>query len=215
MQTILTSWLAQNGEKKIFLLRHGSLRTVDDKKRFIGQTDLPLSEQGRRQAKFWSRQLAGWPMDGIFCSDLQRCRETAEIIARNRRSRVTPLTELREIYLGQWEAMRFDRVRRLWPDAFAQRGRDIAGFRPPGGERFADLRQRVVRAFEGQIGQNDGNLLFVAHAGVNRVLLCHLLGMPTENLFRIDQGPAALNILQRRTDGIQLQCLNLLPFPIP
>lgn len=211
MQNILTNWLTQGCEKKILLLRHGSLQTVDDKKRFLGQTDLSLSEQGRRQAKFWSRQLADWPMDAIFCSDLQRCRETADMIAEDRRSVVTPLAELREIDLGQWEGMRFDRVKQLWPDAFLLRGRDIAAFRPPDGESFNDLRQRVVRVFERQVGQGDGNLLFVAHAGVIRVLLCHLLGMPTANLFRIDQGPAAMNILERRSDGIRLQCLNLLP----
>lgn len=211
MQNILTNWQTQGREKKILLLRHGSLQTMDGKKRFIGQTDLPLSEHGRRQAKFWSRQLVDWPMDAIFCSDLRRCRETADMIARDRRNVVTPLTELREILLGQWEGMRFDQIKQLWPDAFTQRGRDIAGFRPPDGESFADLRERVVRVFERQIGQRNGNLLFVSHAGVLRVLLCDLLGMPTANLFRIDQGPAAMNILERRSDGIRLQCLNLLP----
>jgi probable phosphoglycerate mutase len=213
MKNILTGWLIEDGEKKIFLLRHGALQTADNEKRFIGQTDLPLSEQGRRQAKFWSRQLADWPLDGIFCSDLQRCRETADIIAQKCCTSITPLAELREIDLGQWEGIRFDQVKRLYPDAFAQRGRDIAGFRPPSGECFEDLRQRVVRIFEQQISKNDGNLLFVSHAGVIRVILCHLLGMPTANLFRIDQGPAAMNIFERRPNGIRLQCLNLLPDP--
>ncbi|BBO74308.1 alpha-ribazole phosphatase [Desulfosarcina widdelii] len=213
MKNILTSWLADDGEKKIFLLRHGSLQTADNEKRFIGQTDLSLSEKGRRQAKFWSRQLIDWPLDAIFCSDLQRCRETADVIAQKNRAVITPLAEFREINLGQWEGMRFDQVKQLYPDAFAQRGRDIAGFRPPGGESFNDLQQRVVRVFERQVGRNDGNLLFVGHAGVNRVLLCHLLGMPTANLFRIDQGPAALNILDRRPGGIRPQCVNLLPDP--
>jgi len=213
MKNILTSWLTDDGEKKIFLLRHGSLQTTDKAKRFIGQTDLPLSEQGRRQAKYWRRQLADWPIDGIFCSDLQRCRKTADTIAQDHRTPVTPLAELREIDLGRWEGMRFDQVKQLWPDAFLQRGRNIAGFRPPDGERFNDLQRRVVQIFEQQIGKCDGNLLFVSHAGVNRVLLCHILGMPTANLFRIDQGPAAMNILERRSDGIRLQCLNLLPAP--
>jgi len=211
MKNILTNWLTEDGRGKILLLRHGSLQTVDDKKRFIGRTDLPLSEHGRRQARFWSRQLADWPMDAVFCSDLQRCRETADAIVKDRRGGVTPLAELREISLGRWEGMPFDQVRQLWPEAFSQRGRDIAGFQPPDGESFADLRQRAVRVFERQTGRNGGNLLFVSHAGVIRVLLCHLLGMPTANLFRIDQGLAAMNILERRSDGIRLQCLNLLP----
>ena len=91
MKNILTSWLTEDGEKKIFLLRHGSLQTAHNEKRFIGQTDLSLSEKGRRQAKFWSRQLIDWSLDAIFCSDLQRCRETADVIT----SRKIPSTNFR------------------------------------------------------------------------------------------------------------------------
>ena len=64
---------------------------------------------------------------------------------------------------------------------------------------FSDARQkaaRVLPAFEGVVQQSGENLLIVGHAGVNRIILCHLLGMPLENLFRLDQGYGCLNILE-------------------
>ncbi len=42
-----------------------------------------------------------------------------------------------------------------------------------------------------------GNLLVVGHAGVNRVILCHLLGMPLDRLFSIAQDFATLSIITR------------------
>jgi len=36
----------------------------------------------------------------------------------------------------------------------------------------------------------------VAHGGVNRIVLCHILGIPLENIFRIEQDYAALNIVE-------------------
>jgi probable phosphoglycerate mutase len=40
-----------------------------------------------------------------------------------------------------------------------------------------------------------GNILIVGHAGINRLLLCHMLGMPIENLFRFSQDYACINII--------------------
>jgi probable phosphoglycerate mutase len=204
--------LASGREKKILLLRHGELRCETDEKRFIGQTDLPLSRVGRRQAHCWRKWLSDVSIERIISSDLSRCMETARILSTDRTIIVKPLASLREINLGGWEGMTFRRVRQLWPAAFRQRGMEMAGFRPPeGGESFLDLQQRVVPAFEQAADQAGGNLLIVAHAGVNRVILCHLLGMPPENLFRIAQGFGAMNLIDRQADGCRIQAINLLP----
>ena len=87
-------------------------------------------------------------------------------------------------------------VRRLFPQEYDRRGADLAGYRPAGGESFADLSARVLPAFEEVVQQSGENLLIVGHAGVNRVILCHLLGMPLANLFRLEQEYGCLNILE-------------------
>ena len=92
--------------------------------------------------------------------------------------------------------MSISEVRQRFPREYERRGADLIGYRPPGGESFADLSVRVLPAFESAVSKAGRNLLIVGHAGVNRVLLCHLLGMPPDNLFRLDQGYGCLNILK-------------------
>ncbi|MBC2744196.1 MAG: alpha-ribazole phosphatase [Desulfosarcina sp.] len=198
MRNILKTWLFAGSEKKILLLRHGEVQAETDEKRFIGQVDLPLSDMGRHQAQCWWKCLSDAPLERIISSDLSRCMETARIIAAHRSMNVAPLAGLREINLGQWDGMSFRKVKERWPDAFQKRGMEIARFRPPEGESFLDLQQRVVSVFEKAVDQTGKNILIVAHAGVNRMILCHLLGMPPENLFRIAQGWGAMNLIDRQ-----------------
>ena len=211
MRTILNTWLMSGREKKVLLLRHGDPLSESDERRFTGQTDPPLSHVGRRQAKCWQERLSGVPIARIISSDLSRCMETARILCADRPIIVEPLARLREINLGGWDGMTFRRVRKRWPDAFRQRGLEMARFRPPGGESFLDLQQRVVPVFEEAVDQAGGNLMIVAHAGVNRMILCHLLGIPPENLFRIDQDYGAMNLIGRHANGYRVQAINLRP----
>jgi probable phosphoglycerate mutase len=92
------------------------------------------------------------------------------------------------------------------------RGENLESYRPPGGESFSDLASRVVPVF-GSIVKNaeGGNLLIVAHAGVNRVILCHGLGMPLANLFRICQDYGCMNILELSGGSLRLKAMNILP----
>jgi alpha-ribazole phosphatase len=213
MQNTLKRWLDKGDGKKIILLRHGEVQTDgNNARRFIGQVDLPLSDMGRRQAKYWREQLSDVPLAQIISSDLSRCMETASIIAGHRSLDVAPQAGLREIQLGRWDGLTFRQVRERWPDAFRQRGMQIAGFQPPGGESFKDLQQRVVPVFEKVVDQSGMNILIVAHAGVNRMILCHLLGMPPENLFRLAQDWSALNLIERQAaNGFRIQSINLQP----
>ena len=192
----------------IYLMRHGTITSASEPKRFIGQTDLPLNAAGRKQARQWSALLAPTAFDGIYCSDLKRARETAGIIAAGRAVPVTALTALREIHLGAWEGLTFGEVRARFPDEFRRRGTNLPGYRLADGESFNDLRHRVVPAFEAIARQHGGHVLIVGHAGVNRVLLCHLLGVPLANLFRLAQDDACLNVLVGRGTGFQVTTLN-------
>ena len=179
----------------VYLLRHGDSRP-DAVRRFIGRTDNPLNETGRAQAEWWRRELAQIPFNRIYSSDLKRSVDTARIVGRQFRAPFTMLPQLREIDLGCWDGMPVSEVRRLFPKEYDRRGANLTGYRPAGGESFADLSARVLPVFDEVIQQSDENLLVVGHAGVNRVILCHLLGMPLANLFRLEQEYGCLNILE-------------------
>ena len=191
----------------MYLIRHGKIQLEDDQRRYIGQLDLPLSEEGVRQALGLQKRLDRAVISAAYCSDLSRSRQTAEIIVGNK-SIITPRSELREISLGTWEGCTFADIARRFPDKFKARGADIGYYRVPGGESFADCARRVIAVFHEMLGTTAGNILIVGHAGVNRALLCHILGMPIINLFRITQDYGCINIIQYTSSGYHLKLVN-------
>jgi alpha-ribazole phosphatase len=199
-----------NEKLMIYLLRHGRIEGREQR-RFIGQTDTPLAQEGKKQSRQWHQLLREIEFETIYCSDLKRSKETARIIAGESQVPIRVMSEFREIFLGQWEGLSMESVRGRFPEQWRRRGENLADFPPPGGESFRDLHDRVVPAFEAVTGQLQGNGLIVAHAGVNRVILRHLLGIPFSNLFRLGQDYGALNIIEYGTRSPRVLALNIHP----
>jgi probable phosphoglycerate mutase len=66
----------------------------------------------------------------------------------------------------------------------------------------------VVAALKEILASTSGNLVITGHAGVNRLLLCHMLGMPLTNIFRIAQDYGCLNVIQCGSTGYQVKLMN-------
>ncbi|WP_305574092.1 histidine phosphatase family protein [Humidesulfovibrio sp.] len=200
----------------VLLLRHGEI-TQSSPRRFVGQSDLPLTDRGRRQAVSWSEPLSGLPLVGAWCSSLSRCRETAELALSKQPIQALPLDGLREISLGKWEGLSEAEVRQRYPGEFERRGSDLANVAPAGGESFAQAQRRAWIALSGILAQtaglNNALALVVAHAGINRALICQALGLPLSNIFSIGQDYAGLSALEFSTPTPLLRALNFPPMP--
>jgi alpha-ribazole phosphatase len=194
----------------LYLLRHGEIEWPDADG-FIGQTDAPLSAQGRRQADAWNHELGPMAFTGIWSSDLRRATETAAIVFAGRNLVVRSCKELREIRLGEWDGLPRRRVRERDPDLWHARGQDLAGFRPPDGESFSDLQERVLRFLQPIAAEATGPVCLVTHAGVIRVLMCHGLQMPLANLFRIRLAYGSLSVAAYAPGRLEVFALNLKP----
>ena len=197
------------GAQTVYLLRHGHVDSGDPR-HYIGRTDLPLSTKGLSQARDLAALLARIGAARIVTSDLDRALQTARIIAAACGLEVETDPRLREIDLGDWDGEAMEAVRRRAPEAYRLRGEDLAGFRPPGGESFDDLARRVVPAFEEAAARTSGVLIVVAHAGVNRVILADLLGMPRRALLRIGQDYGAVNVIEYPSKGPVVRAMNIL-----
>ncbi|MGX9366672.1 histidine phosphatase family protein [Desulfoplanes sp. PS50] len=197
---------------KILLLRHGDCRT-DGEKRYVGQLDLPLNDLGIRQAREWRDVFAADLPDRVISSDLTRAMQTAKVALEGLPVRIKPQPGLREISLGDWEGMARQDVRTRFSRAYARRGEDLAGFRPPNGESFQDLQTRVVGRFSALCAGCDPGetLLLVTHAGVIRVLLCHILGMDLQRLFTLAVDYARMVCLEGTPAGWVVRGVNLAP----
>jgi probable phosphoglycerate mutase len=192
----------------IHLIRHGETES-DGIRRFIGQTEVSLTPRGVRQAHRWRNLFVTKNFEKIYASDLSRCADTARIIAGDTGAGIQYRSELREIHLGKLEGLSMDHVRSQLRDEWEARGKDISGYVPEGGESFSDLARRVVPLFQEVSSRHAGDVLIVAHAGVNRVVLCHALGMPLDNLFRIEQSFGCLNLLEQKGGSTRVMGINL------
>jgi probable phosphoglycerate mutase len=87
----------------------------------------------------------------------------------------------------------------------------MENWRPPGGESFADCRVRVMEALRRILNCCQGNILVVGHAGVNRLILCDILGIPVANLHNIGQDYGCLNIIDYSGKHVRVNLLNYTP----
>jgi broad specificity phosphatase PhoE len=197
----------------IYLIRHGAIRQFEPR-RFIGQQDLPLTEEGRLQVGRLADFLADKAISRVVTSPLTRCRESADILwTKLGCSAPRVVADLREISLGVWEGLTVAQVCRRFPGDYQARGQNPLAFRPPLGESFADLADRVWPAFQEVTAacDDDSNVCIVAHAGVNRVVLCRILGRPPSHLFQLQQDYGCVNILNLDKAGYRVATCNFHP----
>ncbi len=182
---------------KIYLIRHGETEDADSG-RYKGHLDVPLSENGIKQIKKLAEYLLQHTdLKAVYTSDLNRAIKSAEIIAGLFGLKTVITGKLKERNFGEWEGMTFNEIEAKWPDAFKAWAANPLKFSAVGGESTLEARNRVMPAFNKIIDQHkEQNIAIVSHGGVIRIILCELLGIPLENIFRIEQDFAALNIIE-------------------
>jgi broad specificity phosphatase PhoE len=156
---------------RIVLVRHGET-DWNRIRRVQGHTDVPLNDEGRRQARELAAELDGEVVDAVYSSDLSRARETAEILSTARSVPVVSLPELREKHFGTWEGLTDTEVLEQFPDAPAGGWGD--------GESSEQLADRIVQVIERIVEAHPGELvLVVTHGGPMRAILRHYDAEPS------------------------------------
>lgn len=129
---------------QVVLLRHGQ---TDHNRKLImqGLLDVPLNKVGAHQAE----AVADWlhetcRFDRIYCSSLQRARQTAEPIARRQDCQLQIVPALREMNVGAWQGLTYRQAEARDPEIWQELMRDPLHTCRPGGESFADVYRRVI-----------------------------------------------------------------------
>ena len=181
----------------VLLVRHGET-AWNREGRYQGRTDIPLSETGEAQVRALRDRLASIPIAFAVSSPLSRARVTAETILAGRAALEID-AGLVEISHGGWEGQLASDVERSHAEMFgvwrSAPGRDApAG---PGAETLGDVEARAWPVLERICARLKGEdtVLVTAHDAVIRVLLCRVLGLPLEQIWKFRQAPAALNVL--------------------
>ena len=206
---------------RIFMIRHGEVENHDQGV-FNGQLDVDITPRGvghmERAAEFLAAGGGGGGGETgetgvrrLYSSDLLRTVRGAAIISErlglNETAQAVP--DIREIHLGEWQGLSFEEVDDRFPGMRETRHADIMNYRIPGSETVAELSARVVPAVEEIAGRHRGeSVAIVAHAGPNRTVLCHALGLPLGRVFHIHQDYGAINVLDLSAEGAVVRLMN-------
>lgn len=185
------------GTTLVDLIRHGE---PVGGKRYRGQTDDPLSETGWRQMRSAVDGLRCW--DIIITSPLLRCAEFALQLGGQLALPVHKDGRLKEIGFGVWEGCSPDDLRRVDSDVLQRFRRDPVRNRPQGAETLADFHARVQAAWQDLTERHaHQRILIVTHAGVLRMIISIVLGLPREHVFRIAVNNAGMTRIRIEHDG--------------
>jgi len=192
----------------LLLVRHGQ-STWNQEHRIQGQLDPPLSDDGRRQAAQLARRLAGRRFAALYSSDLKRAAETAAAIGAAIGLTPTPMAELREIYLGDWEGLRTEELAARFPEAWASWAEEPDWDLVPGGEGSAAFEARVEAALDSIFQRHhEGDVLAVTHGGVIQIALHHVVGRPGRGIFPFRIQNASLSVIERRNGRLVVSGVN-------
>ena len=183
-------------QTRVFLIRHGAT-TLTEEDRFAGATDVPLSDEGRRQAHRLSLRLKQEPITAVYASTMSRTLETARILAESYGLEVQQRAGLKEISHGHWEQLTRQEVEERFPEEAAEWEKDPYTFAPAGGESGLAVTARALPVLIDLVRFHPGqNVMVVSHKATIRLLLSSLFGFdPRRYRDNLDQSPAALNIV--------------------
>jgi len=193
---------------RLLLIRHAA--TVwTAQGRFQGQTDIPLSPHGRRQATALAQRLMAETLCGLYASDLQRAWDTARAIAAPHALPVHADPRWREMAFGRWEGLTYADIQQQDAQSLAAWERDQLHSATPGGETLLQMAQRVRVAYASILANSqDKTVGLVAHGGPLQLLLCLALGLPPQAYWQFAVSPASLSELCVYEQGAILTRLN-------
>lgn len=197
----------------LYLIRHGETEGSETR-RYKGSIDVALSEKGigqiEKTAAFVAARVSGQgeqdkahKLTAVYSSPLIRALKSSEIIAEPYDVKPVVVSDLRERHFGIWEGLSFDEIKERHPEEFRAWADNPLKHSPMGGETTIEVKERVIMALEKILNahgtrsqEGHESIAIVAHGGVNRIILCHLMAIPLENIFRIEQDCGAVNIIE-------------------
>ncbi len=194
---------------RVYLIRHGQINGYENFPVY-GHTEVDLTEIGILQMQQVAERLRFAEIGAIYSSDLERSASGARMIARYHDVPLRFLSELKEIYFGDWEGRTMAEIRSDFPKELTKRQADLVNYQPPGdGESIGRFSKRIMKIYERILSeQRDNDIVIVAHGAVNRVILCEALGLDIVHMFNIQQDYGCLNIIDYFTDSRVVRLVN-------
>ena len=190
----------------LYCIRHGE-SSFNAENRIQGQSDVPLSDLGRRQSAAVAEALAGESIAAIYSSPLRRALETAEPIAARLGLPLRTDPRLMELNAGVFQGQLRSDLDKLYPVEMAQWLSGDMEFVIPGGESRRQLQQRGQAALLDIARSGVERAVVVAHGGLLTVAFKALLNLTSGlNPFALQNG--SISRLDFNGTAVQLVSLN-------
>ncbi|MDZ7578048.1 MAG: MSMEG_4193 family putative phosphomutase [Candidatus Nanopelagicales bacterium] len=172
--------------------------------------DAGLDDVGRKQAEAAALRLREVRFCAIVTSPLEGCRQTAEVVAKQRRRDLPVHAELdlASCRYGDWTGMPLDVVRKepLWESVLHV----PSAVRFPGGESLSEMQIRALHAI-GSWNQRLGGestYVVVSHGDVIRSILADALGLHLDMFRRIEVRPGSISVIKYQDGPCVVSRLN-------
>lgn len=194
-------------KKRLYFVRHGKTEW-NGQYRFQGKSDIPLDEEGRRQAHSLASRLGDWSGARMLASPLTRAFETSALLAAACGVVPEPREGLSEMGFGVWEGLSIFEIESSDPHAFREWKRNPFKFVPQGGECFPEIRRRLLPVLEEAISFDKERVLIVSHGGIIRAALSLLLDLSQESVWRMKISNCSVTAVESAKRGASLVFLN-------
>jgi phosphoserine phosphatase len=193
---------------KFILIRHGET-DWNKEDRFRGRADIGLNATGLAQAHKIAERFHDRKIAAIYSSPLPRALETATPLAADHHLEIEPNADLLDIDFGAWEGLSQEEARAKYPDLYDLWMKAPGRVRFPGGESVRQVRNRVENLIrqldEDHLGET---VALVSHRITCHVILCHVLGLPNDALWRLRQDVACVDEFKSRTETFVVTLMN-------
>ncbi|MDD5195133.1 MAG: histidine phosphatase family protein [Candidatus Omnitrophica bacterium] len=189
---------------KLFLIRHGTTRW-NKERRYCGHKDVPLSREGKYQAKQLYKRLSGMSFDRVYASDRKRAIQTAQIIFKS--LCVKRIPDLREINFGVLEGLSHEEILKKYPDNYRIWLKDPFRDCIPKAESLRSFQRRVTSALNKIVKLNAGkNIAVISHGGAISIFIAGIL--KSKHFWRHIPKTASVTIVEYRKNIPEIKSFN-------
>ncbi|TGJ99762.1 histidine phosphatase family protein [Leptospira semungkisensis] len=182
-------------------MRHASI-DPQYHSRYIGKTDLSISEQGLLEIERVKEVLPSKFLEGkVYLSPSKQCLETYNALGKHEYTNPELKEELKEFDFGDIEGHRLQDLTNENLSQFQEWGNFHPEFHFPNGEKILSFTNRAEKFINLIRSSENKNILIVSHGGILSLLLCIFLRLPSSSYLNFQILPSTIVLLELYQTG--------------
>lgn len=179
---------------RLFIVRHGQT-AWNKEKVFRGRVDIPLNEQGFKEAEAVAEAIKHEKIAFIYSSPLSRAVQTAEPTAKMNGIETVKLEGITDMNFGVWEGRRLEDVEKEDSERYRLWVEKPHELEIPNGETLFQVQTRALKTIK-EITKEHPNdsVMLVSHRVVCKLLVLGLMGLGPDKFWNVQQDTACINL---------------------